>query len=84
MKIYDSNMSVFNRAEKHVKKSTENDLKKIVQELVVNNAFTCTPGRRYKFYSHMKPSILIGFDMQKMFSWISNHKKLMILNRRVR
>ena len=84
MKSYDSNMSVFNRAGKHVKKSTENDLKKIVQELVVNNAFTCTPGRRYKFYSHMKPSILIGFDMQKMFSWISNHKKLMILNRRVR
>ena len=45
MKSYDSNMSVFNRSGKHVKKSTENDLKKIVQELVVNNAVTCTPGR---------------------------------------
>ena len=29
MKSYDSNMSVFNRAGKHEKKSTENDLKKI-------------------------------------------------------
>ena len=84
MKTYDNNMSVFNRAGRHVKKSTVGDLEKIVNELVINKAFTCTPGRRYSCFSHVKPSLLTGFDMQKMFLWINAHKKYMILNRKAR
>ena len=82
MKNYDSNMSVFKRAGEHFKKSTAGDLQKIVNELVNNKAFTCTPGRRYSYFSHVKPSILCGFDIQKMFAWINAHKKYMILNRK--
>ena len=84
IKNYDNNMSVFNRAGRHVKKSTVGDLEKIVNELVINKAFTCTPGRRYSCFSHVKPSLLTGFDMQKMFLWINAHKKYMILNRKAR
>ena len=82
MKNYDGNMSVFNRTGKHVKKSTAGDLEKIVNELVINKAFTCTPGQRYSYFSNVKTSMLYGFDMQKMFSWINAHKKYMILNRK--
>ncbi|XP_028404057.1 uncharacterized protein LOC114526731 isoform X1 [Dendronephthya gigantea] len=84
MKTFDTNLSVFKRAGRHVKTSTQGDLKKIVNELVVNNAFTCTPGRRYSVFKHVKPSLLSGFDMHKMFTWINNHKKFMILNRKAR
>ena len=84
MKNYDTNMSVFNRAGKHVKKSTLGDLEKIVNELVINKAFTYTPGRRYSYFSHVTPSLLYGFDMKKMFSLINTHKKYMILNRKAR
>ena len=67
MKNYDTNMSVFNRAGKHVKKSTLGDLEKIENELVINKAFTYTPGRRYSYFSHVTPSLLYGFDKKKMF-----------------
>ena len=84
MKNFDSNLSVRSRAGKHVKKSAAGDLQKIVNELLVNKAFTHTPGRAYKFYSSIKPSIIDGFDMQKMYLWINNHKKHLILNRKAR
>ena len=82
MKVFDSSLSVFKRSGKHIKKSAANDVEKIVKELVVNKAFTHTPGRKYNFYSNMKPSILCGFNLQKMFNWISDHKKHVIFNRR--
>ena len=84
MKVFDSSLLVFKRSGKHIRKSAANDIEKIVKELVVNKAFTHTPGRKYNFYSNMKPSILCGFNLQKMFNWISDHKKHMILNRRAR
>lgn len=52
---------------KHIKKSTKNDIEKIVKELVTNKAFIHTPGRKYTFYSNMKLSFLCGFNLQKMF-----------------
>lgn len=84
MKVFYSSLLVFKRSGKHIRKSAANDIEKIVKELVVNKAFTHTPGRKYNFYSNMKPSILCGFNLQKMFNWISDHKKHMILNRRAR
>lgn len=84
MKLFDSNLSVFRRSGKHIQQSTENDTGKLVNELVANDAFTFTPGRKYKFYDKIKPSILCGFNMQKMFEWINDHKKEMALYRRAR
>ena len=82
MKLFDSNLSVFRRSGKHIQRSTKNDTEKLVNELVTNKAFTYTPGRKYTSYAKMKPSILCGFNLQKMFTWINEHKKHMILYRR--
>ena len=84
MKLFDSNLSVFRRSGKHIQKSTRSDTEKLVHELVKNKAFTSTPGRKYTFYAKMKPSILCGFDLWKMFFWINEHKKHMILYGRAR
>lgn len=81
---FDSHLSVFKRSGKHTKRSTRKDLEKIVNSLIENNAFTFTQGRKYSSYANMKPSILCGFNMQKMFHWINEHKKYMILHRRAR
>lgn len=84
MSNFDNAMSVFKRSGRHVQKSIKGDLTKIVNELISQNAFHHTPGRRYNHYALVKPSILSGFDMQKMFHWIDDHKKHMILHRRAR
>ena len=82
MACFDSSMSVFKRSRWHVKQSTKGDLAKIVGELVTHQAFRHTPGRKYVRYARQKPSILCGFDMQKMSTWIDEHKLHMILHRR--
>lgn len=84
MKLFDSNLSVFRRSGKHIQRSTKNDTEKLVNELLTNKSFTYTPGRKYTSYAKMKPSILCGFNLQKMFTWINEHKKHMILYRRAR
>ena len=84
VKLFDSNLAVFRRSGKHIHRSTKNDTEKLVNELVTNKAFTYTPGRKYTSYAKMKPSILCGFNLQKMFTWINEHKKHMILYRRAR
>ena len=84
MRSFDTNLSVFKRSGRHVQKSTTNDLRKLVQELLNHRAFTYTPGRCYRFYSDISPSILNGFDVKKMYDWINDHKKYLILNRRAR
>ena len=82
MTNFDRNMAVYKRPGKHIKVSTQGDLEKIVNELMLHKAFTCTPGRRYNYFKNVSPSLLTGFDMKKMFSWVSSHKKFMILNRK--
>ena len=84
MYMFDSNLDVFRRSGKHVKKSTKGDLAKVVNELVHQRAFCHTPGRKYTFYKNIKPSILNGFNLHKVFLWIDDHKKYMILNRHAR
>ena len=44
MKNFDKNMKVYRRAGKHVQISAQKDLEKIVNGLMVHQAFTCTPG----------------------------------------
>ena len=81
---FDNAMSVFKRSGRHVQKSVKGDLTKIVNELTTQKAFHHTPSRKYQHYANIKPSILSGFNMQKMFHWIEEHKKHMILHRRAR
>ena len=81
---FDESMSLYKRSGKHVRKSENADMKKIVCELLSQNALTKTPGRCYGFFSKFKPSILYGFDLQKYFSWINDHKQYMILHRKAR
>lgn len=84
MRNFDDNLNVFKRSGKHVKKSIKGDLGKIVKELVDNDALEYTPGRRYRYYSGIQTSILSGFSMPSLYSWINSHKKYMIFNRRAR
>jgi hypothetical protein len=67
---FDHNLSIYKRSGKHVKKSTKGDIGKIVKELVTNDAFTYTQGRKYRYYRVIQPSMLLGFDMSNMFFWI--------------
>ena len=84
MTVFDTNLDVYRRSGKHVKKSTKGDLAKVIKELVHHQAFSHTPGRKYFFYKNIKPSILNGFNLHKAFRWIKEHKKHMILNRNAR
>lgn len=84
MSNFDKSMCVFKRSGKHFQKSVKGDLAKIVNELTTQKAFQHTPGRKYHHYAGVKQSILSGFNIQKMFHWIEDHKQYMILHRRAR
>ena len=84
MANFDNNLLVRKRSGDHIKQSTKGDLEKIVKELLEQKAFTYKRDRRYTHYRNVAPSLLSGFNMQKMYSWINQHKKFMILNRRAR
>lgn len=81
---FDNSMLLYKRSGKHIRRSEKADMKKIVCELVKQNALTKTPGRCYGFFSNFKPNLLYDFDLQKFYSWISDHKKYMILHRKAR
>ena len=84
MRVFDSSMSVFKRSGKHIRQSSKKDIEKVINALIENRAFTFKAGRTYKAYAHITPSILCGFDLQKLYHWIDEHKKYMIFNRRAR
>ena len=81
---FDTAMTLYKRSGKHVRKSVKGDLKKIVNELLFQNALTKSPGRFYGFFSGIKPSLLFDFNLQKFYGWISDHKKYMMLHRKAR
>jgi hypothetical protein len=81
---FDGSMALYKRSGKHARKYCSADLKKLVNELLLQNALTKTPGRSYSFYSGIKPSLLSDFDLQKFYGWINDHKKYMILHRKAR
>ena len=84
MKQFDHELSVYRRSGKHIIGSSKNDLLKIVNELLHEKAFYITEGRRYHHFKNMKQSLLHGLDLQKLFSWINEHKKNLVLHRRAR
>ena len=38
-------------------------------------AFTLKPGRNYRYFKNMKPTLLHEFNSQKLYRWINEHKK---------
>lgn len=84
MDNFDKSLLVRKRSGDHIKKSAKGDLEKIVKELLEQKAFTYTKDRRYRHYRNVAPSLLSGFDMRSMYTWINQHKKYIILNRRAR
>ncbi|XP_028410550.1 uncharacterized protein LOC114533248 [Dendronephthya gigantea] len=84
MRQFEHELSVYRRSGKHITTSSNNDLRKVVKELLSERAFHVTPGRKYHHFKNMKQSLLHGLDLQKLFSWINEHKKNLVLHRRAR
>ena len=62
---FDAELKIYKRSGRHVEKSSTEDLKKMVKELVDNNAMIHTPGRVYR-----QPSFVWDFDIQDLHKWI--------------
>lgn len=75
MDKFDAELHIHKRSGRHVVKSSDEDLKKVVKDLVDHKAMRHIPGRVYHQYHGMKPSFLWNFDIQNMHKWINDHKK---------
>ena len=84
MDRFDTELHILRRSGRHVAKSGDEDLKKIVQDLLQHKALQYTPGRAYQHFHDMKSSFLSNFDIQDMHRWIDNHKKYIEVKRRAR
>ena len=71
---FDKEVNMYETSGKHIGKSALKDMKTVVAELVDEHALSRVPGRCYSYYTGAKSSILAGFDLQKMFKWINDHK----------
>ena len=78
---FDKEIKMYKRSGRHIKPSLAGDMRKLVNELVVQKELTLTPGRQYNWYKNMKPSLLHGFNSHKLYQWINEHKKNIIFNR---
>jgi hypothetical protein len=81
---FDHDCAVLKQSGKHIQKKCTIDLKKIVNELLAHNVFTCTEGRVYKYFNGCSPSILQRFSLHDAFKWINEHKKNIILKKTAR
>ena len=65
---------VIRRSGKHSDRSTQDDLNKIVKELMNNKAMQCMDGRSYKHFVSIKDSMLADFDALAFYKWVNEHK----------
>ena len=84
MDRFDAALHIHKRSGRHVAKSSDENLKKVVKDLVDHKAMQRTPGRVYQHYHDMHSSFLWNFDIQDMHKWINNHKKYIQTKRRAR
>jgi ribosome-associated toxin RatA of RatAB toxin-antitoxin module len=75
MENFDKEVKTYKTSGKHVRKSALKDMKLVVAELLDQQALSNVPGRSYSYYANSKSSILAGFDLEKMYKWINDHKK---------
>lgn len=76
--------NLMKRSGKHFVKTTRNDLIKLVNQLVQENALTETPGRRYKHFKEFPRSPLRNLRMGKLCKWINKHKYELQIGRKAR
>eukprot|EP00794_Sanderia_malayensis_P001047 gene1047-373_t len=84
MDNFDNMSAVIKRSGKHVKKAAESDLKKVVKELILNDAFSIISGRKYKHFRDVKGSLLHNLHVTSLFAWINTHKRKIILQKTAR
>ena len=84
MDRFDAELHIHKHSGRHVAKSSDENLKKVVKDLVDHKAMQRTPGRVYQHYHDMHSSFLWNFDIQDMHKWINNHKKYIQTKRRAR
>lgn len=81
---FDHECGVIRRSGRHYEMAATSDLRKVVTELMCQNAFCWTPGRSYGHFTDFDSSLLDGFDLNDMFRWINDHKKNIVKARRAR
>ena len=72
---YDSMACTLRSYGKHKKSNNTIDLRKIVSELMKNEAMRIKTGRKYACYSNGNQSMLHGFNLSETYKWIEQHKK---------
>lgn len=82
MDRFDAELNIHKCSGKHVAKSAEQDLKKIVQQLMEQKAMLYQQGRVYQYYHGIKSSFLWDIDIQDLHKWINNHRKYIEIRRR--
>eukprot|EP00112_Aurelia_sp_Birch-Aquarium-sp1_P017402 Seg4027.1 transcript_id=Seg4027.1/GoldUCD/mRNA.D3Y31 product="hypothetical protein" protein_id=Seg4027.1/GoldUCD/D3Y31 len=81
---WDKESLFIKRSGKHIRQWYDNDLKKIVAELLKQNALKKTPGRKYRHFAQCPSSLLEGFDLHSMFLWVNQHKKKIYMEKTAR
>ena len=66
---------IYKHSGRHVAKSSDEDLKKVVKDLVDHKAMQHTPGKVYQHRHDMHSSFLWNFNIQDMQRRINNHKR---------
>eukprot|EP00794_Sanderia_malayensis_P012570 gene12570-13857_t len=78
---FDGSCAVIKRSGEHVAANITNELKKIVVELIKNNAMQIRQGRKFEVLRDIKPSLLEDFDVHSMYKWIKDHKEYIRLHK---
>lgn len=76
--------NLMKRSGKHFVKTTRNDLTKLVNLLVQEDALSETPGRCYRHFKNFPRSPLRNLRMGKLCQWINKHKHELQIGRRAR
>ncbi len=81
---FDVMCQIIRRAGKHTTRSTTDDFRKVVKELVKEKVFTMQDGRSYIHFAGITDSLLSNVDINAMFKWIDAHKRKIILKQNTR
>ena len=81
---WDQSTNFITQSGRHVVSHAFDDMKKVIKVLLDHKALHFTPGRKYKHHRSIKSSFLAGLDINSIFKWIEEHKKLMRKKRAAR
>lgn len=76
--------NLMRRSGKHFVRTFRNDLSKLVDQLIEENALSETQGRRYKCFKGFPRSPLSNLRMGKLCQWINKHKYDIQIGRKAR